>query len=92
MGIGGGIPISAMVRVADESGELQIRRMQGCLVMWFGNQVSIQSPLDAGLKIHCHLSPLTPVVEKGVPVPTAVHTLARSDVLDIYSVGISSKR
>jgi hypothetical protein len=86
MGIGGGIPISAMVRVVDKSsGELQIRRMEGCLVLSFGNQVSIQSPSDAGSQIHCHLSPLTPVVEKGVIVRTAVHTLLRTDWISTAS-------
>lgn len=89
LGIGGGIPISATVRIyEDTSGAPQIRRIQGCLVMWLGSQVSIQFPRDENWQIsHCHFSPFTPVEEAGASVPTEVHTLARSDILDIYSLG-----
>jgi hypothetical protein len=92
MGIGGGIPISAVARLPDDSLDNNLRRVQGCLVMWLGNQLSIQIPLDMKRGIvHCHFSPLTPVHENGETVPTMVHTLRRDDVLDISSIGFPSK-
>jgi hypothetical protein len=89
MGIGGGIQISATVSVPGEASQLpQNRLVDGCLVMWLGNQISIQASRDSDRRIiHCHISPLTPVKQDGVVVPTMVHTLVRSDILDIYSQG-----
>ena len=93
MGIGGGIPISAIIRVSDTSSDRpKTLRVQGCLVMWLGSQLSIQSPVDVRRGIaHCHFSPLTPVGENGETVPTTVHTLVRNDVLDISSIGFPPK-
>jgi hypothetical protein len=89
MGIGGGIPIAALVRFPEvSSGTPPLRRIQGCLVMWLGNQISIQIPQDSSPISYCHLSPLTPIVENGTSVPTAVHTLTRADIVDVYSIGI----
>lgn len=91
IGVGGGLPISAVVKLFDESSGVQKTvHIKGCLVMWLGNQLSIQTPMDAQRGInHCHFSPLTPI-EEGVP--TVVHTVARSDVIEIYTVGFPTKQ
>ncbi len=89
LGYGGGLPISLVARLA-EPGSLTVpaERIDGCLLLATGSQMSILHPIDKRVTLpQCHFRPLTPHLVGGHPVATRVDTIPRDDVLDILFVG-----
>jgi hypothetical protein len=102
-GFGGGIPISLLANEADLKSagpehRFHSQRIDGCLVLWVGTQISIQRPTNDKDKLGpCRLNPhmknklyrlsKTKNELEVITVPTTVDTINRSDVLTIFSVG-----
>lgn len=91
MGLGGGIPITVLAKLYNQgAGPPEIVRLHGCLVLWVGNQITIQAPQSSAQYItRCHMNPRTPVFEEDKYVPTILHTITRDSLLDVYSSGNS---
>ena len=87
--LGGGTPISMVARVVDDGSPTPVvKAIDGCLVLWMGNQLTVQRPTNSKDKISaCHHYPLTRVVKDGAVIPTVTDTINRQDVLDILAVG-----
>ena len=88
LGYGGGIPISLVARVMDAPAKPATERINGCLVLWTGAQITVLRPLAPGKTLPtCHFNPRTPNDAHGQPIATSLDTITRADVLDIFFVG-----